>query len=313
MKKRIYIAALLVMLCAVPSLLGGHSDEFVLGPFSENGPANLNSSSFRGLYGYSVLASGVYQRFEAEYASVEAVQPGEEDLPQFCYQSVDRVGHFIYDPCFSNRTYWHVPSGSRGFAYKDLFHRRLESDGAFRRIGPEFRFLRTRDPDGKAIDAENRLYVRFVFRVYDLDGLANEDTLATFSFTCFDDTSPDAGYRGVRFYHGTDGSALGAKSLTKAEYLDLPIAHGADDPTIKCVEFSFPFGEADDADQSSLAGQGAVKATAWYWQLKNLNPRMWWHGRGGLRLDYVEFSDKVFRENRGRMIPVTLSKSGRDM
>ncbi|MGC9361810.1 MAG: hypothetical protein ACP5F3_02670 [Candidatus Syntrophosphaera sp.] len=30
-------------------------------------------------------------------------------------------------------------------------------------------------------------------------------------------------------------------------------------------------------------------------------------------LNVVEFSDKIFRENRGRMFPVALSKSGRDM
>ncbi|MBW6513623.1 MAG: hypothetical protein K0B87_02580 [Candidatus Syntrophosphaera sp.] len=300
MKKTINIALLLLMLCAAASLMGGHSDDFVLGAFSENAPGdglvNLNSSSFRGLYGYSVLATGVYQKFEAEYASAEAVQPGEEDLPQFCYQSRDRVGHFIYDLSFSNQTYWHVPPGTRGYAYQDLFHRWPEADGTLRRIGPEFRFLRTWNSAGKEIDAENCLYVRFIFKATDLDKLADNDTLATFSFTCSDATSTNADYQAVWFYHGKDDPSLAAKSLTKAEYLDLPIAHAANDPSMKCVEFRFPFGNLNSTDICSLFGQGVVKATAWYWQLKNLNPRMWWHGRGSLMLDYVEFSDKVYNE-----------------
>jgi hypothetical protein len=372
MKKRIYIAALLVMLCVAASL-NGHSDEFVLGAYSglrshyegsddppENSTFNnqlsdlLEQAGFNSVratavynpdptlvtdlastlndhnldliledhifvpgdqYGYSALSTGVNLKFEAEYDSAGSVNTGDQLSDTYFYKSVGRTGSIQDDDNYSNWYYWSVlADDGPGWAYKDLLYRWPTDDDEYYRVGPEFHFLRSAEFGGNPIGTDdNCLYVKFVFKVTELDSLQDDVTLATFSFTCFADPTtvlldeadypnilydPDIDedcleYIDVWFNCGTDTNFISEKSLTKADYELLPQAAEHDDPDVKEICFTFPL---ELQGEHSLLGQGVVKATAWYWQLKNLNPRMWWHGNGRLMLDYVEFSDKIFNE-----------------
>jgi len=255
-------------------------------------------------------------KFEAEYDSEDYVNLDDLYDDRYFYKSVDRTGSDQFDYYYSNRNYWSIPTDAGpGWAYKDLLYRWPTDDDEYYRVGPEFRFLRSKAFCGNPIDTDdNCLYVKFVFKVENLDGFEDQDTLATFSFTCFSDPTtvlledadypnilydPDIDedyleYIDVWFNCGTDTTFISEKSLTKAEYELLPSANNLADPSIKCMTFTFPL---ELQGEHSLFGQGVVKATGWYWQLKNLNPRMWWHGRGRLMLDYVEFSDKVFNDH----------------
>lgn len=262
-------------------------------------------------YGYSALSTGVHLKFEAEYSSADAVND-DQNNDRYFYKSIGRKGEFLQNLYYSNDYYWSVPSDTvGGYAYKDLLYRWPTGNGEYYRVGPEFRFLRSRRFCGNPIETDdNCLYVKFVFKADGLDDLDDDDVLATFSFTCYknsrDTEDPDEDYPNpiyrdndqsdplfVSFLYGDDPDPMGAKSLTKAEYELLPQAAEHGDPDVKEICFSFPL---ELQGEHSLLGQGVVKATAWYWQLKNLNPRMWWHGRGSLMLDYVEFSDKVYNE-----------------
>ncbi|MFO8145405.1 MAG: hypothetical protein R6T89_06745 [Candidatus Syntrophosphaera sp.] len=265
-------------------------------------------------YGYSALSTGVNLKFEAEYSSEDDVNDGDQMNDKYFYKSVDRTGGPQYNESYENYNCWLIPADAGpGWAYKNLLYRWPTDTGEYYRVGPEFRFLRSKRFCGNPIGTDdNCLYVKFVFMVDNLDDFADDDTLATFSFTCHknsrDTEDPDEDYPNpiyrdndqsdplfVSFLYGDDQIPMGAKSLTKAEYELLPQAVEHDDPDVKEICFTFPL---ELQGEHSLSGQGVVKATAWYWQLKNLNPRMWWHGNGRLMLDYVEFSDKVFNEYR---------------
>jgi hypothetical protein len=52
---------------------------------------------------------------------------------------------------------------------------------------------------------------------------------------------------------------------------------------------------AGDNSRYSLLGQEVIEEAGWYYRLKNLNPNMFWCGKGELHLDYIEYTDKMFK------------------
>lgn len=267
-------------------------------------------------YGYAALSAGIYQKFEAEYSSEASLNAGDENSDKYFYKSVDRVGAASYDSYFSNGYAWQVPSGSRGYAYKDLLYRwPYRPTNHTYRIGPGFRFLRTRACSGNQTPVEDdSLYVKFVFEVMDLESYASTDTLAIFNFSYYSpsdaiaDNNPiepnfryvyhssdNLNYHSVYFFYEDNPTPLLNKIITKADYEALPSANNPQRQTLKSIEFHFPLELAGDNSRYSLLGQEVIEEAGWYYRLKNLNPNMFWCGKGELHLDYIEYTDKMFK------------------
>ena len=239
-------------------------------------------------YGYSALSSGINMRFEAEYASSAHVNYNDGNSDRFFYMSPgsERVGYHETKQEYSNRYRWTVNDGTSGYAYKDITYRWLKPDDtAYRRVGREFRLLGENFTNGIHVFDINNLHIDFVFKVDELDSYLDTDTLAVFSFVKHnnDDNASSADYDSLYFYYG-EPNPTREYSLTKGEYLKLPIVDRV--AHLRAIEFTFAIGDNSDY---SLVKQGVMKAKGKHMEIDNLNPWMYWNGKGKLKLDYVDY------------------------
>ncbi|HOH78130.1 MAG TPA: hypothetical protein PLO35_00305 [Candidatus Cloacimonadota bacterium] len=242
-------------------------------------------------YGYAALSSGIDMKFESEYADASEVNSEDSFLDTFFYMSSSaaRVGSFGYDEDYSNDNYWSVPDSSSGYAYKDITYR-WPHGAHYDRVGNEFRFLGY-TTNGIDTPENNKLTVRYVFRVDDLGSYSDSDTLAVFSFVKYDGMTTEFTVHDSLYFY--QGSAFTKKYvLTKAIYESLPLSDTSSLTGCKALEFQFPL---KGSFAHTLDSQGMLSDNAWHLQMnKSLNPWMYWCGRGSLRLDYIEYYDDVF-------------------
>lgn len=247
-------------------------------------------------YGYSALSSGVNMRFEAEYASGEDVNTDDANSDRFFYMSPasERVGYHERRQDYSNHNRWTVDDGTSGYAYKDITYRWLKSgESTYRRVGREFRLLGEDFTNGVNVFDINNLHIDFVFRVDELANYSNEDTLAIFSFVKFNEET--AVYDSLYFYYNDPNytNPINKYSFTKGEYNALPPTGNAG---LKSIRFTFVIGGDRVSSEYTLVGQGVAEPNSWHLQIKNLNPWMYWRGKGKLKLDYIEYKDDIYED-----------------
>jgi len=230
--------------------------------------------------GLAALSSGISMRFEAEYASSEHVNYNDGNSDRFFYMSprCERVGYHERRQEYSNRHRWAVDDGTSGYAYKDIIPR-WQGANAYHKVGERLGILTNPPKDA-------RLSVSYVFRVDELEKFKDTDALAVFSFVSHRDDS-GTNYSMLHFYHESEPTPTREYSLTKGEYLKLPIVDRV--VNLRAIEFTFDIGgDGSDADYS-LVKQGVMKANGGHLGIDNLNPWMYWNGKGKLKLDYVEY------------------------
>jgi hypothetical protein len=239
-------------------------------------------------YGYSALSSGLDMKFEVEYANAADVNDNDRNSDTYFYMSssASRVGSFEFQDDYSNNNYWRIPNGNSGYAYKDITYR-WPNGSYFDRVGEEFMFLGNTTNNVQIIE-NNQLNVRYVFRADQLDSYSDSDTLAVFSFVKYSEmTTESTTYDSLYFYHASN--ANNKFILTKGIYTSLPVF----DVITGCrmLEFQFPL---SGVAAHTLDNQGVIIHNGWHMQMSNLNPWMYWNGRGELKLDYIEYYDGVF-------------------
>ena len=247
-------------------------------------------------YGYSALSSGINMRFEAEYASSAHVNHDDGNSDRFFYMSPgnERVGYHERRQEYSNRYRWTVDDGTSGYAYKDITYRWLKpGDTAYRRVGKEFRLLGEGFTNGIHVFDINNLHIDFVFKVDELDSYLDTDILAVFSFVKFNEET--AVYDSLYFYHGTPDSTnhIQKYALTKGKYNSLTPTGNAG---LRSIRFTFTVGGDKVNSEYTLVGQGVTEPNSWHLQIKNLNPWMYWNGKGKLKLDYIDYKDDIFEQ-----------------
>lgn len=242
-----------------------------------------------GKLGNSALSAGNYMRFEAEI-SAKFTLP---NLEEYYYSSQNRKGEasFTMESDLPKHS-WKLPNGVSGYAYNDIVYlwKIAGTDNRYR-IGPEFRFLDTATYGSDSF--VNKLSVKFVFKVQGIENLAEEAVLADFSLGSFYDfdnpkklsyTTADTTFRDIPHYY------KGKKSLnTRICKADLPdLLQENSVSRLYSVTLTIPI---DD-----LYAHGVTKQSGWYQYLSNLSPRMYWHGKGDLYLDYVDIFDDIYAE-----------------
>jgi len=237
-------------------------------------------------YGVNALSSGVYFRFEAEYASADTVKPEDRlDDNYFYKSSEDRIGEVKYNNLYSWDYSWSVNAPDSGFAYSDLQFRWADAWGICPYIGPEFRFLGNYT-NGMDIPALNNLNVSYVFNCTGLDTLDADAALARFQLTSH------VANGSLILRHRIGSGALHYETvITKEDYLALPELDQTTHRRILTLTIPFSSFYGSNPDSSD---DDAIKGNGWYLQLVNLNPLMYWFGNGNLLLDYIEFHDDIF-------------------
>lgn len=234
--------------------------------------------------GLSALSPGINTRFEAEYASGEYLHPYEAlgDNNRLFYVSPknDRAGYFVFGRGYSNRYCWMVEDGTSGYAFKDLIHRQ-QGVNAYHAVGKQLGTLANPANDAK-------LNIKYVFRVDELDNYIDTDTLAVFSFVIHRDNT-GSNYGQLLFYHDSNPNPIREFALTMGEYNKLPIIDRV--TNLRAIEFTFTVGGDGGNADCSLIKQGVVKTNSRHLEIDNLNPWMYWNGKGRLKLDYVEYKE----------------------
>jgi hypothetical protein len=182
-----------------------------------------------------------------------------------------------------------IPNGTAGYAYKDITYR-WQNGANYDRVGKEFRFLGNTTNNVQIIE-NNRLNVRYVFRADQLNSYSDSDTLAVISFIKYDGmTTASTIYDSLYFYQSSNPYKKFV--LTKGIYLSLPVSNIL--TGCRALEFQFPLKGINGIPVYTLENQGVISQNGRHMQMSNLNPWMYWNGRGVLRLDYIEYYDDVF-------------------
>jgi hypothetical protein len=260
------------------------------------------------------FSTGCYQRFEAEFKDGNSVSGNDADSSRFWYGSRDvqgdtdedgimetyeRVGSHYSEDIASYHNVWLCSADSSyaaGYAYGDLRYRWLtEQEGWDIRVGKEFDLKRI-IPQDSIPSYDDRLHIRYAL---DLSGTAYDncsltDTLLTFTITGYPYSGgghlaiPDS--LNIIYLHrsGNEGTWVLTKEyhLTKADYENLPDNQETLLGKILDVEVSYR-----DLFQKSLL---EVRRD-WDYRLVNINPRVYWHKKCDLKLDYIEIYDQIYK------------------
>jgi len=249
------------------------------------------------IYGARTLSGGNYYRFEAEYHDATTINENDRNkIDSYFYMSSDadsaRVGSSEGPVTgFSNDYFWQVDNGQVGYAYHDLTYKWLkEGENIYYRVGQEFRFpfkgLKPDTTDSYFYD--NELYITFAVKVEDISTLPNNTVLADIRFTNKGlSTSITDSTVVLHFAPGTNGHDV--TQITKEMYTNSPIDLTYNNHLITC---RIPFPILNHANYHAIIDQGSK----WDKLLVNLNPTLYWYGNGTLKLDYIEFKDKLYEE-----------------
>lgn len=251
------------------------------------------------IYGARTISSGNYFRFEAEYCDLRSLSQDDSDNPdKYFYMSSNtvssRVGRDSSSTDFSNGNCWQVNNGEMGYAYQDLTYKWPQPNNLiqFRRIGEEFRFPESRLDDSNYLFNNNVLYITYAMNCPDTVNLPNSTVLAKISLT-----------RKGQYTNSTDPTVIiphdygvftscDTTFVTKEMYLNSP----TDDPYFSLnhlITVSVPI--------PRLNSSGALKDGPTYDKmLKYLVPNLYWNGHGRLRLDYIDFEDKLHKDYTSR-------------
>ncbi len=251
-----------------------------------------------GIYGARTLSGGNYFRFEAEYSDSSIVEQSDETSPDsYFYKSPNwnntRIGYTNVDvnDNFSNKHYWQVNAGQVGYAYHDLTYKwPIANSDVYYRIGQEFRFPYSGlKADNFTFFNQNKLYITFAMQVVGLEALPDSTILARIVFTNRGLTTQDTTF--ITIKHTFPASGYGytqATCVDKTYLMSAPVLPNTD---IHLITAEIPLVTLHQLYNDIIDHGGG-----WDKVLVNLNPTLYWYGHGTLRLDYVEFQDKLYKD-----------------
>jgi hypothetical protein len=247
-------------------------------------------------YGARTLSSGNHFRFEAEYVSNTAdstSQYAQQHPDNFFYMSTNansgRVGHKIQQDAnnlYSNHYCWQVDNGQAGYAYHDLTYKwPIGNSQEYYRVGHEFRFPYQGTSSYKLFNADT-LFITFAMQVDGIENLPGDRVLADIRFTSKGLTTASNDSINVLHYI-TESDSSFISQLTKEQYINSPT-----DLLNLNIHLITVFIPVRSLDYQRILAEYAY----WDKSLVNLNPNLYWYGHGTLKLDYIEFEDKLFRD-----------------
>lgn len=256
--------------------------------------SNDVKSSFH--YATSALSSANYNRFEAEFAGEADIKPGDHYDSFYWYashkdQDPKRVGSVLADPKASYGHSWFVARGETpGYAYTDLKYRWMNKWGGYSRVGKAWWVYQTNAPSFK----DQYFRIRYRFKITNLQpGLTAADTLLTFSPSGFQVEKGTYLKSPVGLKHQRPETGSIVNQETHFTVGDLKTTSTADGYVT--VELKLPYTELLAAKLLSpdLDNNPATEQSYMVMKLENLNPRLWWHGKCDLYLDYIEYEDQM--------------------
>lgn len=251
-------------------------------------------------YGTEALSISNYWRFEAEYDSSSTLN---RDDDRYFYIHSGRTGKARSKTAASGAWLRVLEPGQKGYALNRMEFRwpTAGNPGDSRYdIGPEFRFVQRvygnaeKDDFAASPCSDDTLYVTFAFNCSRLP--ADPATpILSLSFQGFG-AQADSRSRIVPHFDPRSGKTRETTVLTAGDYQALPVlkrdSRGNKAMPHREIELRLPARALYDA--------GLIEAVrGWRYSLLNLNPRLWWEGKGRLELDYFEFEDTMHRQLRG--------------
>jgi hypothetical protein len=251
-------------------------------------------------YGGRTISHGNYFRFEAEYCDTTSLTHDDSDKPdKYYYMSSNadsvRVGQFNRDISFSNQFYWQVDNGRSGYAYHDLTYKwPIGYSNEYYRVGQEFQFPYRGQGSYNFLN-ENTLYVTYAMEITEIDSIPEYTALAAIRFTNKGNTTSHTDSTDVLHYT-SDGDSCYVSYITKEKYLNSPTINP--NSPIRLITVSFPLRSLLYNSSLEPCRDTPLLAEFKYWDLMlgNLNPTLYWYGHGTLKLDYIEFEDKLHRD-----------------
>jgi hypothetical protein len=245
---------------------------------------------------YSVSISS-YTRFEAEFSSEDDVRTGDalDDKYWYAARSTDaikRIGKAVPDPDASLGYTWEADSASDkpGFIFTDLRYRWPNINGAYVRIGTDFRFYQKNKPNYE----DCYLWIKFRYKISDIaPDLDPQDTLLVFSAAGYElvSTGFSTTPRDLALYNGDTLDRI--EPVRVCDLVDSPNSYN-----YKELQTRIPYADLIAANllTADLDNDPSTAPSASSLKLINLNPRVFWTGKCAVCIDYVEFEDQLHHD-----------------
>ncbi len=245
-------------------------------------------------YGSEAFSIANYWRFEAEYDSTF-----RENLldDMYFYNNSYTTGTPVFNELASGKYLLQLKNGQPGYAFNKLEFRWQEKGYTKYNIGNEFRFIQREMIDGRKGDikdnpaGDDTLYITIAFKCSNIPDDPNTE-LMRFSFNGFDKANKECQVRHYNTYNSRYGTV---SYLTVGEYNKLPLI-------TKDQEGNSVWQHKEIVLKISLQDlyyAGLLDSNIiWKYLLINLNPQIYWNGKGILELDYVEFEDTMYKRQK---------------
>ena len=250
----------------------------------------FNPDSKNPEYGIEAFSIANYWRFEAEYDSTF-----KENLldDKYFYNNSLTTGKQVYNELASGKYLLQLNNGQPGYAFNKLEFRWQDKGYTNYLIGNEFRFIQ-REWAGnfKANPSVNdTLFVTIAFKCSNIPTDPNAE-LMQFSFNGFDNTKNEHKVPHLNTLSSESGFT---SKLTVNQYNKLPLISTDEQGNMLWPhkEITLKVSLQDLHDAGLLEG-----GILWKYLLSNLNPQIYWNGKGILELDYVEFEDTMNKRQK---------------
>jgi len=258
-----------------------------------------------------------YMKFEAEYADVAEVNPGDDLDDRYNYLSqtfekdrTPRSGAVSsISSNHSNQRYWlcEPQKHKAGFAFEDIHYRWLHEEGRRVGLGNEFQFIKS--PWDVEIEhnylTENNLNFVFAIRIsgyQEADPTLTDNQLPVLLRFVLEAVNADG--KRITLPHRLHGS-IDAQSETIITARTLSGISDLDEFANRLLKFTISLKELKD---SALF----IEHESARYQLRDIYPRLHWNANSRLELDYMEIYDdlnfrlrnepELFRENLNRRL-----------
>ncbi len=245
-------------------------------------------------YGSEAFSIANYWRFEAEYDSTF-----KENLldDMYFYNNSLTTGTPVFNELASGKYLLQLKTGQPGFAFNKLEFRWQEKGYTNYNIGNEFRFIQREMSDGSKGDikanpaGDDTLYITIAFKCSALPLDPNAELLR-FSFNGFDKNNKEHQVPHLNAINSRYGMF---SYLTVDEYNKLPLISKDQDgnPVWQHKEIVLKISLQNLYYANLLEGN-----ISWKYLLSNLNPQVYWNGKGILEIDYVEFEDTMHKRQK---------------
>jgi hypothetical protein len=245
-------------------------------------------------YGSEAFSIANYWRFEAEYDSTFKENILDD---MYFYNNSLTTGVPVTDELASGKYLLRLNKGQAGFAFNKLEFRWQDKANTNYNIGNEFRFIQREMSDGSKGDikdnpaTDDTLYITLAFKCSDFPADPNTE-LMRFSFNGFDKNQVEHQVPHLNTLNSKSGMT---SHLTAGEYTMLPLISKdeANNRVWQHKEIVLQVSVQDLYKAGLLDG-----SISWKYLLSNLNPQVYWNGKGILELDYVEFEDTMHKRQK---------------